>query len=280
MTVAYLAVPSAAASGGQIYMFTDAAGVAANPDSNGVKWGLFDLDGWNNGVDVKPATYDRPFQDGATLDRFTYAARMLTLHGGLVAPTAALATAAVRELMQGTNPHDDNYGDALRTLSVVPLDSAGLFQTMGFRRSGSPIIKPSQYGKAYEFQVPMIAPDPRKYAAAQSTATASPFSRPVSCTSLGNIDSFVQVVITGPITNPVVTHNRTGWTWKANQVVPGGGGIGFDTKLHTTGPYPRSVVDVASQWFPILPGVNLYTLSGSGTSGATAMTVSWYDAWE
>lgn len=261
-------------------MFADPNTIS--PDSFGVKWGLFDIDGWNNAADVRAAVFDRPFQDGAVLDDFTYAPRIMDFHGGLSAASQTIAITAVRRLKSMFEVRDSNYGSSLRRLFVeeyAPVPDGSPWQYIDVRRQGAIEIHPFNAGKAFEFSVPLIAPDPRKFAYNQQHVTATGASPLVlAATGQGDTPTYVELVITGPVTNPVVTHNRTGWHVNFTGSLAAGQTVTLNTRDHTAvGTLTRQNITFA-QWFPLLPGANTYTLTGTGTTGATKLEAFWYNA--
>lgn len=260
------------------------------PDAAGVKWGLFDCDGWNDGVDVKQNLFERPHADGAIYDEFHYAPRVMELHGGLVAPDRRTAVEAVRRLKAAFALRDGSYDvNALKYLVIdeyAPNHASGILDYGSYftfcRRAGKISAKPSQYGVAYEWSVPIVCPDPLKYAINQIHAT-SPAAAPAVLTisSAGTMPVLAEFYITGPVTNPILTHNRTGWFMKFNGSLTAGQTVGFNCALHSAGgTLDRTNVDVSSRWFPVMPGVNVYTLSGAGQTSATKVECYWYDGYE
>lgn len=264
-------------------MYAEASAITA--DSFGVKWGLFDIEGWNNAEAVRQAVYERPFQDGAVLDAFSYGPRVMDIHGGLVAPTRALAMAAVRRLKGSFEVRDSSYGNTLRRLFVDEFIDPATHSTDCFidvRRADAIQIVPSVYGRAVEFSVPVIAPDPRKYARNQQHITlTNATAAPLVITSQGDTPTWVEVIITGPITNPKVTHDRTSWFVAFIGSLTGAQSVGFSTRTHAAGgTLGTDNVNRQSRWFPILPGVNNLQLSGTGTTSATKLEAFYFDAYQ
>lgn len=253
------------------------------PDLQGTKWALFDLDGWNNSEPVRAPSFDSPNMDGAVLDTFSHSARVLELHGGLLATSRILGENATRKLNQAFELRDASYRPTLRPLLVTPFSLVGVngLLRLDVRRAGAIQWKPYLYGKAWEFSVPLIAPDPRKIAPQQHITLVPAAGVALVAYNDGDTPSWAEMIITGPITNPIVTHDRTGEFVRFNGVLGAGQSVGFNTKDHTAGgSLGRADVDVTSEWFPMLPGRNAFTLTGSGTTSATKLELFWSNTFQ
>lgn len=261
------------------------------PDTFGVKWGLFDCDGWDGGVDVRQAVFDRPNADGVAYDEFHYAPRVMEIRGGLVAPSRRIAAEAVRRLKASFALHDTVMTpNGLKYLLVdeyAPNHASGGGDVGSFftfcRRAGKIDVRPAQYGTAYEWSVPVICPDPLKYAVTQLHNTKTNFNGgPLVVTSEGTMPVLPEFILSGPITNPVITHDRTGWFMAFQGALGAGQSVGWNAAGHSAGgTLNRSNLVAGSRWFPVLPGVNNYTLTGgTGPTGATQFECFWYDGYD
>lgn len=253
-------------------------------DGYGVKWALFDVQGWLDGMDAKPAVFERPFQIGANLDAFSYGPRVMEIHGGFIAPDRPAGVDATRRLLSCFNIFDGNYGIGLQRLYVdeYSLSRGGFGVYSDVRCSGRPEIKPQQLGVAYEFSIPVIAPDPRKLSQLQThISLPNAPSGPLAATSIGDTPTWAEMIITGPVTNPKVTHDVTGWYMQFIGTLAAGQSVGFNTRDHTVGgSLGRAQLVTLSQWFPVMPGANNYTLTGTGMTSATQLDLYFLDAYQ
>lgn len=251
------------------------------PDANGIRWGLFDCEGWDGGADVRQALFERPFQDGALADHFALAPRVLDIHGGFIADTRDNAILAAHRLKRAFNPTSYAYADVLTRIYAHEWGSPQPFLFLDVRRAGPPVLKFSQAGRACEFSVPVVAPDPRKYGYNFNYLTVTSAAPVITATGAGDLPSSAVFVITGPVTNPRLTHDRTGWYVQFNGALSGVQSVGFTTGDHSAGgTLGRNNVDPASRWFPMLPGVNTFTLTGTGMTSATKLEAYWYDSYD
>lgn len=100
----------------------------------------------------------------------------------------------------------------------------------------------------------------------------------------GNADSPVVMRITGPITNPTIYNQTTGQSMSFTAAITGGNWIEIDTGtgeiVNQAGANVYSMMNfTTSNWWDLKPGVNDFYLVGTGTSGATSLTLTYKDAW-
>lgn len=264
-----------------ITMTTNPAGLT--PDAHGVKWALEDIDGWNNGPDVKAPVFDFPGQDGGIAGAFNYKPRLLELVGGLLAPSQQLAEEACQRLLGAFELRNNAYQDTPRPAWINDYDTTGSGYFALWKRNGVIELKPAMYGRAARFSVPLVMEDPRKYSFLTPSVTAlGPSSPVVSATVLGNMPTFpVLVRVTGPVSNPRVTHTRTGRFFEFTGSISAGQYADINMQSHVvTGAKTRNDMIGASQFFPLLPGTDGATLTGGGMTGATALRIDWKHAYQ
>ena len=100
----------------------------------------------------------------------------------------------------------------------------------------------------------------------------------------GNADSPVIMRIYGPITNPTIHNRTTGETMNLTGTVAGGDLAEINTATgEITNLAGASVYGMmnftTSSWWDLKPGVNDFYLTGTGTTGATKLTLTYKDAW-
>lgn len=100
----------------------------------------------------------------------------------------------------------------------------------------------------------------------------------------GNADSPVIMRIYGPITNPTIHNRTTGETMNLTGTVAGGDLAEINTATgEITNLAGASIYGMmnftTSSWWDLKPGVNDFYLTGTGTTGATKLTLTYKDAW-
>ena len=106
----------------------------------------------------------------------------------------------------------------------------------------------------------------------------------VMAVNRGNADTPVVMRITGPITNPTIYNQTTGQSMSFTAAITGGNWIEIDTGtgeiVNEAGANVYSMMNfTTSNWWDLKPGVNDFYLVGTGTSGATSLTLTYKDAW-
>lgn len=279
-------------TGGLLY---PAAGIDlefGETDDNGVTWLLHKVTGWDG----------PPVQGGGVIPRSGD-------HGGWASPQyfAPRLPILTCTAMAPTQWHRD----AARALlsHAVPVSDLAVF------RYDEPISKVAQVRRtdritetypdlaSVQFTVPLIAPDPRKYATQGKTVTFAPgaggvttgitlpvilpFTLPpkqpsgsIAVINAGNFETRPLFVITGPITSPVVSNVTTSQSvsWTGLQVLAGQQfTVDFLAQQGTLNGSFRPA-DPFSSWWNLPPGTSTIAVSGSGDTGGT-VTCSFSDAW-
>jgi hypothetical protein len=161
------------------------------------------------------------------------------------------------------------------------------------------------------FQIALVAAEPTVYADAEQTADTSalttdsggdlsfPHSFPfsfggassggtVSVTNGGEADSYPTIRVYGPITGASLRNATTGKRLVFTALVLGAGDyIEIDMRRErvllngdVAISYSRYVDPTLSEFWPLVPGANVVSLSGSGFSATTKARVVWRDAYE
>lgn len=257
-------------------------------DMAGTAWAWLGIDGMD-GVPTDGAVVQRGNDHGGYATPQFYGPRPITLRVRASASSQAARDVA-RAALQAAIPVND-----LATLvynEPVP-------KTLQVRRSG--VVKETSATLVdVDFNILLIAPDPRKYGAASSVTVIAnsqtlgitppvtvPFTLPAqpppgsaTVTNNGNFETRPLITITGPIAGPAVYNQTAGQT------------ISFSTlTLAATDTLVLDLLDkiaylnggaipadLWSSWWVLEPGTAQIILQGAGGTGAQ-MTISLNDAW-
>jgi Phage tail protein len=253
-------------------------------DANNVAWVLQGVTGWDSPPVAVGAVIQRSADHGGWPTAQFYGPRIITLTVWASAPSQALRDQARLSLQQAV-PFSDlatfTYDEPVPKLAYVRRNAA------------------STIGETYPttcdviFSIPLVAPDPRKYAVNPVTTTsltvvntsplALPFTLPVTfppvvplgsagvlAVNSGNFETRPVITVTGPITNPAVTNGSTGQvvsftglTLTASEQLV----LYTDLRQAYIGGqfYPA---DSSSAWFVLEPGSTLVSLSGTAANGS------------
>jgi hypothetical protein len=242
------------------------AGVA---DDEGREWIVTNLEGWDS-PDVRAAVTNRPQADGAWVGDFWHAARMLEVTGFVDCPTVEAAWRTKDELARAMN--------LLRSSAelVVVEDAA---RQVSVRRNGRLLLK--QTGGLLEFSIPLIAPDPHKYAVIESTAVGQ-VGESLVATNAGSVATPASATITGPVSEPILRNVTTGEEIAVDADLDDGETMEVDFDLHTVtidGVSQRHAVLSGYRWWRLEPGDNGVRLDGSGYTAVSNVELRWRSAW-
>ena len=271
-------------------------GITANVfgvDADGVEWIMDKPDGWD-GPGVRVGVQGRPFADGAWVSPGWRSGWEITLKGEAVCPSMEALERARYRLIAATALHRRNglltVGESVpKQVSVRLLDQ----------------LDTAENGTNLTFQVPLVAADPRKYAAAGKTASAGLTGGPTggmtfparfpllfgsaqptglaSATNVGIVDTPPVITVTGPAVNPIVRLNETGESFALSLTVGAGERIVIDMAARTVlagGTATRRYAVVpGSSWFMLRPGANGVRFSADAYNTTATLDVAWRDAW-
>lgn len=187
-------------------------------DSHGCEWHVANLTGWDDTPDTVSTASQNVGDHGVTLGPQVYGPRKLTLDGWIVGRTMADRSAALQRL------HRSAAINAFTVVAVTdPDDPPARYVTA--RLDGA--IKSARMGvNCYAVQIPLIAPDPRKYglnpdafditlpsyAGGVDLPSDLPLALPVRTsggsvvvTNVGDMDGPWTARITGPAPAPTIT---------------------------------------------------------------------------
>lgn len=254
-----------------------------------VQWRMTDLNGWDS-PDLEENAENRVGADGMFDAPNYYAGRTIEIKGQIIAPDAAALEAAMYRLTQAVPP---------RRLVTVRLDETTP-KYVTARRSGRPLISKTT-DRAADFDVSLLAPDPRKYGldpvqavlsiAQPAAGLAPPWTPPillpdrlggtdtVTVTNAGTYETPPLIRIAGPGSGPQLLNLTAGLY------------LAYDLELGVTdyllidchtgaallnGTAPRSPLpgSAITQTFMLQPGVNKLQLRGTATDPALVMTAT------
>ena len=255
---------------------------------------LTEVTGFDN-PDVRENADDLVQMDGGIHGDFFYGRRPITMTGLILNPASATERNARSDKL--TRAADALRADA--TLAFTP--SGGVPSVMWVRKN-----QPTRITGAWQkqFQLALVAADPRIYSSALHTSTVSagtstPVGRsydkgygidygpasPVGqalVTNAGTTLTYPVLTITGPASNPQITNMTTGQRISLIYTLADGEQLVVDTLNRTVrlgGTTDRyGAVDFGNtSWWGLVPGVNDIRLA-SFSSGAS-LRVDWRDAW-
>lgn len=276
---------------GTIAVFND----TADPNYVGVLTEITGLDS----PDVRESAEDLVEFDGGVHGSFYYGRRPMTLTGIMLNP----ATVAERNLRQ---QRLSRASDAMRGDATLTWQPSGEPQQYVKVRRQQPLRVTGAWQK--QFQLAVVASDPRVYSFALSTltaATADPgastagrsyphlFNRAYAAalplgqllvTNAGTSSTYPIVYINGPGNNPVISNFTTGQSLYLNYSLAAGEYLAVDMlnrTVYLNGTASRyGAVDFArSSWWPLLPGVNDLRIAFDTYLSGSSLRVDWRDAW-
>lgn len=264
-------------------------------DANGVAWVLESVKGWD-GPPAVGQVIQRSADHGGWPSAQYYGPRLLTLKVLASAPTQAARDLAKEQLVQAV-PISDlatfTYNEPVPKQAFVRQNASASIGMM------FPTLVD------VEFTIPLVCPDPRKYATAPLVQTATlpqpvinPLSFPltlpvgfpgsvppvdsaVTCVNSGTFETRPVITVTGPIYSPQIVNaataqsiSFTGLSLAAtDQLI-----IDTDARqAYLDGTFTPA--DVSSAWWVLEPGSTQVYLTGDNFAGGGTVTVSWSSAW-
>lgn len=224
------------------------------PDANNAKWYITEEQGWTPPPPVRQATIDQTSGHGSFVLPTYYDKRPIVLKGVCKASTEANAVesrgtlAALFTAIMGVN-------------GWLYVTEGGVTLLSGVYATGTPRITPPNGTGTFEFEIPLVAPDPRKYSLDWVEVEHTAGTSTHTIQNLGTIDTFpvIELAGAGPIhientsdvfNNSVLAsksgtnmHSDTTINFQQRSVVSSAFGNNFDK------------IDLAvSNWWSIPPG--------------------------
>ena len=264
-------------------------------DANGVAWLLENVTGWD-GPPTVGAVIQRSADHGGWPSAQYYGPRLLTVTILATAPDQATRDLAKQQLVQAIPVSD---------LATFRWDEPVPKQVY-VRQNGSANITVSTPSLIdAEFTIPLVAPDPRKYATIPLTQTATlpapvinpltlpvtlpagfpgsvpPIASAVTCVNAGTIETRPVITVTGPIGDPSIVNAATGQAITFTGLTMGASDqlvISTDARqAFLDGVFTPA--DVSSSWWTMNPGETQVYLTGDAFSGGATLTCQWSSAW-
>ncbi len=284
---------------GTVYTLVGPDSTTVQLDGTGAAGSAFvlsDVDGLDS-PEVRTDVEDLPEQDGAVAGSFFLGSRPIVLTGRIKADTVADRNAAIATLSRASL--------ALRADAVLQFQPDGMPALQVHVRRQQRLLVGGGYVK--EFQLQLVAADPRIYSqllntvgatgTTSTTGAAFPLVFPVNfgggsggtvnlnAANAGNVGAPPVLKVTGPVTNPQVTNSTTGESlYLDNLDLVAGEYVTVDVAARTVAKsdganlYAR-VRFPDSAWWLLAPGTNLIQLWAAASSAGVQLDVSWRDSW-
>jgi len=250
--------------------------------------------------DYRIVQYPTPGQDYAKIPSAFYDARTITIQGYIIGQNPTDYQQKRIALAQACGINRDSSGyPALTKLQFTTLDGQSYF---AYVQPKKPVFAHT-YMTWTKYQLSMVAPDGRLYGLSQQTSgnitvlvgggfvvpTVVPVVGSGSSggsavvTNNGTVDTHPIITFVGPLTNPYVLNQTTGYAFQLNYTIPGGSSVVVDM-------YNKTVVLNGSQnlistmdatnnyWFTIVPGQNTLQLSTSSSGDGGYLLANYYSA--
>lgn len=275
-------------------------------DSDGTDWVVYDSTGWFSPPGVRTRSEDKPTEDGEYSSRSLKAARVVTMVGYCKALTEELASKA-RDQVNAL------LGDGhLHRLTVTePVE----VRTAMVRLAGLDLTPHT--ARAFDFQIIVKAPDPRKYSAVVHSVstglatpapggvlwngpagtTGTPWNGPagttgvvwqssggttgiMTLTNAWSAGAPIQFVITGPVTNPQLVNLTTQQVIRWGGTVQTGQTLTIDTGSGATklDGQNRKAQLTRSEFFVIGKFETVNVLFQADSGTGSLATAQWRDA--
>ena len=259
-------------------------------DSNGITWLWQGITGWDSPPTAGTGVIQRSADHGGWPAPQFYGPRIITLTVMASAPSQALRDLARAQLQQVVPP-----GAASGDLATLQYNEPVPKVAQVRRNSTAVITETYPTLSDVVFTIPLVAPDPRKYAvppqsgglvipAPSSNPLTLPFSLPVSfpgnippsstavtAYNTGTFETRTTLTVTGPITSPSVVNAATAQRITFTGLTLAGTDLlVLDTdNRHATLNGAFVPADVSSAWWVIEPGATQIYLDGITTGGAS-----------
>lgn len=261
-------------------------------DADDVEWWVSTEEGWSSSPGLRSDIADLPGADGGNDAASLYSARQITLSGTAIATTVAAAAAA---RLAFASTLEANRGG---TLSCT---ENGLTLSALVRLTGPVRLSPAG-ANAFEFQLQLTAPDPRKYAPAVEQSVGLPLAAAglvfpvafpanfgatsggsIALTNVGTVKSWPVLRIAGPVVNPRITNPVTGDSLRLAMSLDAGQYVDIDTAARTVllmgSASRRALVSVVGEWLPVAPGACALAFAADTYDAGALLTVAARSAW-
>lgn len=232
------------------------------PDGSGVLWYLTGLEGWDS-PDIKSASVDPTSRHGSVIAKGLLAARALTLTGLCKSPTLNEHYASLQRLQ----------GYVAQTVVPFPMTGAeDVVRGLDVVRAGRVRTAPAGL-RAFTFDIPLIAPDPLKYAVTP-VVTVINAGATVALTNAGNFTS-ERYTVTADADGVVSLSNSAYGEGRLVTADVVASGTVFDAldRTVTSGGRPIQALSPHAVWPGLVPGSNSITNHGTAAVSITHRSV-------
>lgn len=243
-------------------------------DANGTRWGCTELLGWYDGPTMRQQTLALAGEHGEVLTENLYGSRHMVLRGWAV-PGAAVTTAGIADTLNAQT--DMTTADKTLYVDESPAKQVTV------RRNGDVRMRlVDGADRAVEFEIPLIATDPRKYSQTLTstviTVAAAATSNSATVPNAGSIRLYPErLVVAGTATAPITI------TIDGKDIVLSQGlGAGRYVIYPQTRRVLYGAVDAevshydyvtSARWGTIAPGGTLVEIERSATTATLTFTV-------
>ena len=249
-------------------------------DGDGTRWGCDSIEGWYDGPSMRQGTLNVAGEWGGVVTENLYGPRMLLLRGWAV-PGSAVTTAQMVDKL-------NNVSNATTGTVTLKVDENPAKQVNAKRNGETRVRLMGGSERILEFEVPLIAPDPRKYSQTltQTTITlgSGVSSNSATIPNAGTVAMYPEsIVISGTGTQPLtvtvgtravtlttsLSTNRYILYPQTGQVYYGASGSEVTHAEYAT----------AAPKFQIAVGGSSMTVTRTGTTGTMTVDVYSRAAW-
>lgn len=235
-------------------------------DVNGAKWWVDKIDGWDS-PSIRQSLFDLTGADGQAIAEARFRARPLVLSGQCQTSSQTVLDASRDRLadisQQLTAPRLLTVNET--TAKQVLVVRAGELRMRDYVGAG-----------AFDFELPLLAVDPRKYSTNQPQQNLDATSRPL--VSNGTYPTLPILRVLGAATNPIIITNR-GRSVRINTALSSTDvlTVDFARRLVLLNNVPNGgLIDSSTQWWNLTPGTNLMTYEqGSFEDPAASGVADW-----
>ncbi|MEU4229508.1 fibronectin type III domain-containing protein, partial [Nonomuraea sp. NPDC026600] len=179
-------------------------------DSWGVDWVVTGAEGWSSSPPVSPTGADLGGTDGAWAGAGRYGPRLIVLSGVAIAPTRTAMLAAKQRLARVIVPRQQTL---LRVIDARMARQARV-------RLADRIETTDRTAQVFEWRIPLMAADPRRYATAPVRAAAAVAALPGEASMVVTLEGTYRTIparlrLFGPIMNWTITHEESGTVMRA-----------------------------------------------------------------
>lgn len=262
-------------------------------DSVGAYWTVEQVDGWTDSPDARLTNEPRTRNDGSFDDQHFYSARLVTLSGKALFPDMATLREGQRALAA-----------VLSARSATLTVNDGLLTLSADVRLAGPVRSRMPRPLLLEWQIEVLAPDPRKYGPEQYASTGLPVSSGgltfplafpldfgaagatgrVTLVNDGTADTWPTFTVTGPLPGFELTRVETGERLRYTGSLAAGQSVVLDASTGAVlleGTADRRQLLTAYDWFAVpAGGVAAVQFSSLGSADpAASLSAAWRPAY-